>query len=42
MVEAALDDAGAADELAEDWLMSVELLEGVAGAAVVDDGAVEL
>ncbi len=38
-VETALDDAGAADELE---LKLVELLEGVAGAAVVDDGVVEL
>ena len=39
VVEAALDVAGGVDELE---LKLVELLEGVAGAAVVDEGVVEL
>ena len=46
VVEAALELAGAEEVLdeveVEDWLMSVELLDGVAGAALVDEGAVEL
>ena len=44
VVEAALDDAGAEEALdeVEEAVESIELLDGVAGAAVVDDGAAEL
>ena len=42
-VEAALDDAGAEEVLdeVEEAVVSIELLDGVTGAAVVDDGVEE-